>query len=121
MQIQDSHSDEAVLVELGRRIAHQRLMRNISQEELAERAGVARITVARIEAGQPTNIVSFLRILRELELLEALGQLLPEPGPSPIQLLALERSRRRRASGRRQRRSAAPSTAWTWGDGDNAA
>lgn len=117
MRIDNSDTDQAVLAELGRRIARWRLERNISQDELAERAGVARITVARIEAGQRTNIASFLRILRSLELLEALGQLLPEPGPSPIQLLALERRGRRRASGSRQAPSA-PAQPWTWGDAE---
>lgn len=121
LRIENSHSDDTILAELGRRIARQRLERNISQCELATRAGVARITVARVEAGQATNIVSFLRILRELQLLESLGRLLPEPGPSPIQLLALERQRRRRASGTRQRAPEPPPGPWAWGDEDDAA
>ena len=53
--------------ERGRRIAQARKARNLSQEQLAARVGVARSTVARIETGvtDPTLDVG-LAIAREL-------------------------------------------------------
>jgi transcriptional regulator with XRE-family HTH domain len=98
-------TDEAVLAELGARLERTRLERNLSQRELAEEAGVERKAVQRIEAGEPVKLASFIRVLRGLDLLDALDQLVPKPLPSPIELLKLHGKRRRRASGARRKRA----------------
>jgi transcriptional regulator with XRE-family HTH domain len=49
--------------ELGARVRRERLRRNLSQQTLAERAGVSRLTVTRMEAGSPVTLPSFLSVL----------------------------------------------------------
>src|SRR5580765_4993534 len=97
MKIDSILGDDAVLAELGRRLAEQRLQRNLSQAELAERAGVGVATVERLERGSPVALTTFIRVLRELDLLEALERLVPEPLPSPREQLRLHGRRRQRA------------------------
>ncbi len=118
MRITQELTDEAVLAELGQRIARTRLERNLTQRELAEEAGVERKALQRVEAGESVRLVSLVRVLRALGLLGALDALVPEPAPSPIELLALQGRRRRRASGGRAqaKRSAGRSPGWRWGD-----
>jgi transcriptional regulator with XRE-family HTH domain len=118
MRIDSQITDEAVLVELGSRLAHVRLQQNLSQRALGEQAGVDRLTVQQIEAGGAVKVTSLIRVLRVLGLLDALEQLVPEPGPSPIEQLELRGHRRRRASGSRTAgRPEPPRTQpWRWGD-----
>jgi transcriptional regulator with XRE-family HTH domain len=113
MPIQRLMTDEALLQELGRRIARQRLERNLSQAQLAEQAGISKRTLERLEAGaSATQLSLFLRVLRQLDLLERLDLLLPEPQPSPLALLELQKAGRKRAS---RPRIAKPTGSWTWG------
>lgn len=115
MKIEAGNSDEAVLKEVGRRLARTRLERNLSQEQLAIEAGVSKATIERLEAGEPAKSTSLIRVLRPLGRLEALDRLLPEPLPSPIERLRLQgRQRQRAASPRRDR--AEEAEPWRWGD-----
>jgi transcriptional regulator with XRE-family HTH domain len=113
MPIQRLMSDEALLQELGQRIARLRLDRNLTQAQLADQAGISKRTLERLEAGAAaTQLSLFLRVLRQLDLLERLELLIPEPQPSPLALLKLQQSGRKRAS---RRRVATPASTWTWG------
>lgn len=94
-------SDSAVLEALGERLARRRLDRDHTQTQLADRAGVGRRAVQRLEGGDPVTTVALVRILRALDALDELDAAIPEPGPSPLQALEREGRRRRRASGRR--------------------
>lgn len=122
MQINAQLTDHAVLQELGERLRRTRLERNLSQVELAVQAGVDRKAVQRVEAGEPVGGVTLVRLLRGLDLLDALDRLVPEPEPSPIELLRLHGKRRQRASGRRGKKGAAEGSSqtadgpWRWGD-----
>lgn len=119
MRITSQTTDDAVLAELGSRLARTRLERDWSQEELAREAGVGRATVERIEAGHGATLANTIRVLRTLGLLDALDRLVPEPLPSPIERLKLRGRQRRRASGARTSRrpdSQPGATPWSWGD-----
>ena len=111
-------SDSAVLAEIGKRLARRRLDLNLTQAALAEEAGVAKRTVERVEAGESTQLSTFVRLLQVLELVDGLDALLPDPGPSPIDLLKLKGKERQRASSPSRLRE--PSAKWTWGDDDDA-
>ena len=64
-------SDEALLQELGQRIARLRLERNLTQAQLAEQAGISKRTLEHLEAGAAAAQLSlFLRVLRQLDLLK---------------------------------------------------
>ncbi|MDP2712380.1 MAG: helix-turn-helix domain-containing protein [Solirubrobacteraceae bacterium] len=113
MQITNELVDDAVLAELGRRLTRLRLDRDLTQQQLADEAGVSRDTVLRLEGGRSVTLTALLRLLRALQLLEGIELLVPEPLPSPIEQLEREGARRRRASGSRpERDDRAP---WRWG------
>ena len=90
--------------------------RNLTQAELAEEAGISKRTLERLEAGAvATQLSSFLRVCRQLGLLERLEALLPEPEPSPLELLKLQGQKRQRASGKKA--GGKGKDEWTWNDG----
>lgn len=117
MKITNGNTDTAVLRELGSRLRRARLERNTSQSQLAEEAGVGRVTVQRIEEGESASMTNLVRVLRTLGLLEDLDQLVPEPRPSPIEQLRRQGRRRQRARAPRVASDdAAASSTWRWGD-----
>jgi transcriptional regulator with XRE-family HTH domain len=115
MKIATTLTNEAILQELGERLAGARLERNLTQAALAEEAGVAKRTVERLESGQAaTQLSGFVRVCRALGLLERLDALVPEGTASPIAQLRLQGRKRQRATGRKAASSEAKK--WTWGD-----
>jgi transcriptional regulator with XRE-family HTH domain len=117
MRITPQSTDQAVLRELGARVAQTRLEQNLSQHEVAGEAGVGLATLKRLEAGRPVRLDAFVRVLRTVGLLEALDRAVPEPTPSPIQELKLRGRRRRRAGTPRKRTSHDNQPgAFRWGD-----
>lgn len=119
MQINHDAGDAAVLGELGARIARMRLEQNISQEDLATRAGVGVATVRRLEGGRSGSLSNLVRIMRALGQLDRLDAAIAEPLPSPLQQLQIGGSRRQRA-GRSRATSPAHEEPWRWGDEDPA-
>jgi transcriptional regulator with XRE-family HTH domain len=115
MRIEPSLTDAAVLSELGRRLARLRLDRDVSQQQLADEAGVSRHTVLRLESGQSVTLVALLRLLRALQQVEGLETLVPEPLPSPIEQLEREGGQRRRASGSHRKDRDEDGGRWEWG------
>ena len=118
MKIEDTLTDEALIQELGRRLARLRLDKDLTQAKLAEEAGVGIRTVQRLEAGTVAPQLSmFIRICRALGIVEHFDLLIPEPIPSPMQQLKMRGKLRRRASGKDHWVDAvgeAPATPWTW-------
>jgi transcriptional regulator with XRE-family HTH domain len=116
MVIRGNLSDEAVLREIGQRLAQLRLSKNIQQADLAKQAGIGEATLQRLERGVPVGLTSLIRVLRALGRLEALDAGIPAPLPSPLDQLRLGRRYRQRS---RQPvghgRSDEPS-GWRWGD-----
>ncbi len=115
MKITETLVDEAVLRELGERLARARLDRNLKQAELAAQAGISKRTLERLEAGEPAELVNLIRVCRALGLVERFEQLVPEPVPSPIAQLKLQGRERKRAASPRKRGNA-PAGKWTWAD-----
>ena len=113
MKIEPQLTPEAVLQELGRRLARRRLDLGITQAEAAEQAGLGKRTVERIEACGDTQMSTIVRLLRVLELMEEVERLVPETGPRPMELLKLKGKERRRAA---SKRTAKRSDGWQWGD-----
>lgn len=64
-----SSSTEKILEKMGNRIRRARLRRNISIEELAQKATIGKSTLSLIEKGKPTvSIGAYAVVLAELEL-----------------------------------------------------
>jgi len=95
----DTLSDEQVSQELTKRVRQRRLNLNMTQEELANNAGVHVQTIKNFESGSNAKLITLIQILRVLKDLDALDKFLPDPGISPIELLKLKGKERERASG----------------------
>ena len=113
MKIEGTLTDEAILGELGGRLAQRRLELQLSQETLAGQAGVSKRTVERVEAGATTQMSTMIRVMRVLGLLERLETLVPKAGPRPMELRKLKGKARKRA---RTKKKPAEEKPWTWGD-----
>jgi len=114
MKIENTLSEDAVLTELGRRLARRRLNKGLTQAALAAEAGISKSTVERIESGASTQLAKLIRLLRPLDLLDNIDILVPEQTASPIDLLKLHGKQRQRASSRRHDKVA--EEPWSWGD-----
>jgi len=114
MKISKSLSYEAILSEMGLRIASARLQLNFTQATLAAEAGVSKRTIERLESGEvATQLSSFVRVCRVLGLVERLDALVPEPVASPVAQLKLQGRTRKRAS--RLPATAKATKPWSWG------
>ena len=114
MKLSNEHSDDAVLKEIGIRIAQYRLNQDKTQAALAQEAGVSSRTITRVERGHSVQASSLIRILRALTLLENIDRLIPEPVASPVQQLIMQGKQRKRASSKLVKPS--KESTWTWGD-----
>ena len=115
MKITKQATDEAILSELGGRLARVRLEQNLTQAQLAEQAGVSKRTVERLESGGvATQLSGFIRVCRVLDVIERFDALVPEPVPSPVEQLKLGGRKRRRASATKTVKPS--SKKWQWGD-----
>ena len=96
----DAWPIEALLAEVGRRIRQERLNQDLTQEELAERAGISATTIKKLESNSPNPTLRVvLLVMRALGTADRLDAIFPEPSPSPIQAAKLRRETRQRASG----------------------
>ena len=75
-------SDGRIMQNLGGRLRALRLRKNITQQELAERALIAVGTVKSLEKGKG-KLSSLIAVLRELDSLEQLDNLFPPHHPEP--------------------------------------
>ena len=115
MKIEEQLTDQAILQELGGRLAAARIERDLTQAALAEQAGVSKRTVERLESGKvATQLSGFLRVCRALGLLERFDTLLSNPAPGPMAQLKHQGRKRQRATGRKATR--AKPKKWSWGE-----
>lgn len=113
MKIVGLLTNDAVLAELGARLQRARINLSLTQQALAQEAGVSRLTVEALEHGRSINTGNLLRILRALGMIDALDALAPDTGPGPIELAETQGRGRVRV---RASRAARPHNTWTWGD-----
>jgi transcriptional regulator with XRE-family HTH domain len=77
------------LREIGEDVAAWRKLRGLTQKQLADRAGIARTTLHRLEHGDSIGTEQLLRILRALGVLDGLSRAL-DPYESAIGRLRSE-------------------------------
>ncbi len=123
LAINKTLSDEAILVELGRRLSRHRIDAKLTQQALAEMSGISKSTLERIEAGAPSQLPNLIRVLRVLDMLPALDHAIPAPAPRPMALLRNQRKPPQRVRPRQMPASASDQTdrsetgkSWVWGD-----
>jgi transcriptional regulator with XRE-family HTH domain len=107
-------TSEQIEAALCQRLEKIRLTRNITQAQLAQEAGVALKTIARLEKGQGVSLDTFIRVSLALGLQSHLQNLLPDPTIRPVERAShsdgMERRRARPAPAGQDK------PAWSWGD-----
>jgi transcriptional regulator with XRE-family HTH domain len=93
-----SMSDSAIIRELGTFIKETRLKKNYTQGDLAEKAGVHRVTLSEFEHGLRGSLTTFIQLLRALDELDTLDSFLISTEISPLEMAKLEAKKRKRAS-----------------------
>jgi len=89
-------------VELGRQIRTLRLRRNLDQQQLADRAGIALNAVKNLESGKGSTVRSLLQTVRVLNREDWIRSLAPPVSISPIQMLKTKAPRQRASRKRRK-------------------
>ncbi len=87
----------AIAEELGVRLRQARLNADLTQAEVASRAGLNRRTVLNAEKGQ-VQLENLVAILAAMDMVNQLDAFLPVQELSPIQLARLKGQQRQRAS-----------------------
>ncbi|OGA89539.1 MAG: hypothetical protein A2Z55_04585 [Burkholderiales bacterium RIFCSPHIGHO2_12_63_9] len=76
--------DQQLLLQLGARLKQARLRQGLTTIQMAERAGLSRMTLRSVEAGEPTpTIGSYLRVMRVLGLSRDFALLVTDIGSAP--------------------------------------
>ena len=92
-------SNYEVATELGARLRAYRIALRLTQKEVAEKAGISVITLARFESGASSSIslTYFIGLLRAMEQLERVVDVVPEiPDSLYLSRKAAQRVRRKK-------------------------
>lgn len=106
-------SSDQIEKALCKRLENIRLTRNITQKQLAEKAGIAIRTIGRLEKGKGVSLDTFIRVLISLGIQQNLEGLLPDPTVRPIERVNISGTERKRA---RVNQPSDKSRSWSWGD-----
>ena len=80
MKIDNNLETQLLRKEIGARIANCRILAHIKQSELAERSGISRCCLSRLENGVGgVSFDSVLEVMRQLKMLPSLNLTFPEP------------------------------------------
>ena len=113
MNITRQTTPEAALKELTDRLSRFRIESDLTQAQLAERAGVSKRTVERIESGCDLQITTLVRLLRVLGLTDRMEQLIPAQRVLPMEMLGKQSEKPKRV---RRKKNIPTKKTWTWGD-----
>jgi transcriptional regulator with XRE-family HTH domain len=89
---------------LGSRLRELRILRNLDQVSLAERAGVSLNALKHLESGKGARVNSLIKVVRALDRTDWLDTLAPIVSISPMQMLKRESREPKRARRRVRRR-----------------
>lgn len=95
-------TDKGIGAEIGSRIRALRLRKNMTQQEVAEAAGLSLNVIKALESGKG-KLSSLIAVLRELGALDSLDAFIPDIPVSPLQLAKTQGKKRQRASGSRRK------------------
>jgi len=90
-------SDKHIEV-LGEQLERYRLLQNVPQTELAQKAGISTRTLRRMESGEGASMDSFIRVLMALKIDSHLSLLIPDSTIRPMERARSLKSERVRAS-----------------------
>jgi transcriptional regulator with XRE-family HTH domain len=81
-------TEQEIRIQLGQRLRSQRLLKDISQEELAIRAGISISTIKLIESKGQSTLENFVRVLVALDLAAEMQTLFES---KPVSIAMMER------------------------------
>ena len=87
-------SDKVLMERIGKMIRKRRIGAQMTQKQLAEQASVAISSVANIEKGENSSLLTIIQVLRTLRSLDLLESFLREEELSPIAYAEAMRKRR---------------------------
>jgi len=90
-------TEREVRSELGQRLRSQRLLKGVSQEDLAIRSGVSASTIKLIEAKGQSTLENFVRVLMALGLAAEMQSLFEYKPMSIAMMERMEKAQRERA------------------------
>ncbi|MBL4854396.1 MAG: helix-turn-helix transcriptional regulator [Robiginitomaculum sp.] len=97
MKIENLTPNNAILQELGTRLARIRKQQGYSQLRLANEAGIGVATLRRIEAGHDSQMETWLKLMKSLQMITAIDDLLPKNYSSPMaEALSNRRTRKKK-------------------------
>ena len=111
MNINNFNSDQEVAKELALRIQRQRINMQLTQSQLAQKAGVSLKTIANLEKGLDVKVSILIKVLRAENILGNIDMLVPENLISPFDYLKLGKPRQRVRISKKVNKEG-----WTWGD-----
>ncbi len=103
-------TDDMIIKSIGDFIRNERLERNLTQAQLADRAGVNRTTISDLELGRRSTLITLIQTLRSLDQLGTLKNFNFSKEVSPLKLAKLEMKERKRARGKKDENS--NTTSW---------
>lgn len=110
-------NDATVVAQLGKELRRMRLERNQSQAEVAERAGLDRTTVVKLEAGRAATLLTVVQVLRAMDRLDALDGFHEEPQLTPYQVVEQQEkylAKQRKRASRKKPTIVPPKPKSTW-------
>ena len=90
------YSDKKLLLQIGDFIKHQRMQKGMTQNTLAQSAGISRSTLSILEHGGAVSVATLLQVLRILDQLSIMDFFTVHQTISPLALAKLEQQKRQR-------------------------
>ena len=106
----NTKSCQEYIKELGRRIKYYRIMREMSQQELADKTGISKRSISRLEQGESVQLNSLFMILIALDLGDNIELLVPDQTKRPSFYLETPENITKRVRKRSQKKT------FKWGD-----
>jgi len=91
-------SDDTIIQTIGDFVKHHRLEQNITQKELAIKAGINRTTLSDLELGRRCQLITLIQVLRILNKLHVFESFEVTQQISPMKLAEMEMKKRKKAS-----------------------
>lgn len=91
-------NDDTLISKIGAFVRHHRLEQNVSQQTLADKAGIHRSTLVELENGKRCQLLTLIQVLRVLNRLDVFETFTIDRQPSPMAIAKLEQEQRKRAS-----------------------